>query len=447
MKDSFFIYIKKIFDEITSIYLDDIRGNNPNVFIRNRKISLKHLILQMFANKGRTQLSELMDFYKDIDKELDVSTVAFYNARMKFNPYALKVMLKDFMSDIYDKEDKSFVKLNGYYITAIDGSSFYLPSTEENAAKYGRATIGDNTDENNCPVMGRLSLLYDCVNKCIFDVEVGEYMHSEVDFASKHLKNLKEMIKKPTITIFDRGYFSIKLLDQMVDNNQKFLFRLSKTALKKYVNLVNDGEDKTFEVIFNTVQTNRYKNDNSFRQKIMNTKYNLRIAKVPIVDPTTQKITYEILLTNLAEDEFDIEALKELYHLRWNIETAYNILKNKMKLEEFSGYRETLILQDIFTSIWIYNITMIRIIELNEKNEIPRDRYKYEMRRNINISIGIIKTYFIKSLLLTGTKESTEYFNTYTELINKYLVPIRQNRHNKRGNTKNKSRMSYRYSY
>lgn len=61
--------------------------------------------------------------------------------------------------------------------------------------------------------------------------------------------------------------------------------------------------------------------------------------------------------------------------------------------------------------------------------------------------IGIIKTYFIKSIILAETEEATKAFNLYTEFINKHLVPIRQNRRYKRGNVKNKSRMSYRYSY
>ena len=446
MKDNFFKYVKNFIDEAISIYIDNIRENNSKAFTRNRKIDLQNLILQMFANKGKTQLSELLDFYKDIDKPLDVSTVAFYNARMKFNPYALKLMSKDFLSEIYDKENESFVKLNGYYVTAIDGSDFILPSTEENAAKYGRSN-NNIADEKDCPVMGKLSVIYDCINKCILDSEVGEYKHSERDFASKHLKSIKEIIRIPTITIFDRGYFSMKLIDQMIEDNQKFLFRLQSNVLKRYVDLVNNGEDKTFEVDFDRVQTNEYRNDNLFRQKLMSNKYSLRIAKVPVENAETKETMYEILLTNLKEDEFNTEALKELYHLRWNIETAYNVLKNKMKIEEFSGYRETLILQDIFTCIWLYNIIMIRIIEINEESEIPRDRYKYQMKRNVNIAIGIIKTYFIKSIILAGTEEATKAFNLYTELINKHLVPIRQNRRYKRGNAKNKSRMSYRYSY
>lgn len=444
MKDKLFHFIKDFIDEAPNIYIADIRGESLNAFTRNRKIKLSDLILQMFAQKGKGQKSELLNFYNDINKPLDVSQVGFYNARMKFNPNAIKLMLKDFISDIYDRENESFVKLNGYYVTAVDGSDFILPSTLENNAKYGGPT---STVTDWQPTMGKLSIIYDCINHCIFDVEVGRYKHSEMDFASKHLKTLKENLRVPTISIFDRGYLSMKLIDQMVESDQKFLFRLKKSYLCRYVDLVNNGEDKTFDVTFDRLQTNDYRNDNKFRLKLMNTTYKLRIVKIPIINSETNESTYEILLTNLTNDEFSFDDLKELYHLRWNIETAYNTLKNKMKLEEFSGYRETLILQDIYATIWLYNIIMLRIIELNEEYEIPEERYKYEMKRNVNFAIGIIKTYFIKSVILAGQEESTNCFNTYTVLINKYLVPVRPNRTTTRKSPKNKSRMSYRYTY
>ncbi|WP_418658343.1 hypothetical protein [Clostridioides difficile] len=45
-----------------------------------------------------------------------------------------------------------------------------------------------------------------------------------------------------------------------------------------------------------------------------------------------------------------------MYHLRWTIETSYNRLKNRMKLEKFSGFKEILIYQDIYADIWLYNL-------------------------------------------------------------------------------------------
>jgi IS4 transposase len=37
--------------------------------------------------------------------------------------------------------------------------------------------------------------------------------------------------------------------------------------------------------------------------------------------------TYEVLLTNLPEDEFSVSELKELYAMRWGIETSFRDLK------------------------------------------------------------------------------------------------------------------------
>ncbi|MCR0487373.1 transposase, partial [[Clostridium] innocuum] len=51
----------------------------------------------------------------------------------------------------------------------------------------------------------------------------------------------------------------------------------------------------------------------------------------------------EYLISNLPMNEYSIDDLKELYHLRWTIETSYNRLKNRIKLEEFSGFKEILI--------------------------------------------------------------------------------------------------------
>nr|WP_226895052.1 transposase [Oceanobacillus oncorhynchi] len=217
--------------------------------------------------------------------------------------------------------------------------------------------------------------------------------------------------------------------------------------LKRYSRQVVSGQDQTFEITFNRVQTNYYRQDKPFRTKLMNTTYTLRFVKIPLTKAETGEVYDEVLLTNLTPDEFSLEGLRELYRLRWEVETVYNILKNRMKLEEFSGIRDRLILQDIYCCVWLYNLTMIHLMEVNEAYEIPQDRYKYEMKRNINIAIGIIKTYFIQSVMSEtreARKKSMDQMNT---LILKHLVPIRPNRQAKRQNSVNKSRRSYRYTY
>lgn len=447
MKVNTLEYTREFLEEFTAIYFNDICEGNPSAFSRFRKISPLHLQLQMFNQKGKTQFSKLTDFYKEMNMDLNISTVGFYKARMKFNPNAIKLMSKDFIANIYDKENESMVKLNGYIVTAIDGSDFILPSTPENAEIYGRAKSNNSAKEEDCPVMGKLSVVYDCINKCIFDSEIGKYKHSERDFASKHLETLKESLRVPTITIFDRGYYSLKLANQMIKAGQYFLFRLTSTALIKQTGQLECGDDKTFEINFTREQTNEYRDDKVLRANLLNTTFKFRIVKVKISNKEKGTESEEILLTNLSDEEFDIDGLKELYHLRWGVETAYNILKNRMKLEEFSGYKEWLVRQDIYSTIWLFNIIMLQIIEVNEKHEIPQDRYTYKMKTNINIAIGIIKSSFISSIINEDAQARYDNMTKTHELISKHLVPVRDGRQFKRGNTKNKSRMGYRYTY
>lgn len=118
-----------------------------------------------------------------------------------------------------------------------------------------------------------------------------------------------------------------------------------------------------------------------------------------------------------------------------------------MKLEAFSGVRARLILQDIYCCVWLYNLTMILIIEANEAKTIPQDRYKYEMRHNINIAIGVVKTYFLKSLMSPTKQARQASVDQMDTLIMKYLVPVRPGRSTKRKTAVNKSRRSYRYTY
>lgn len=90
---------------------------------------------------------------------------------------------------------------------------------------------------------------------------------------------------------------------------------------------------------------------------------------------------------------------------------------------------------------------MLHLIEVSETREIPQERYKYEMKRNLSIAIGIMKTYFIRSFMSETREQWRESFEQMSALLTKHLVAIRPHRATKRNNPVNKSRRSYRYTY
>ena len=76
---------------------------------------------------------------------------------------------------------------------------------------------------------------------------------------------------------------------------------------------------------------------------------------------------------------------------RWAIETGYDKLKNLIGLEEFSGIRKTIIEQDFYAGILMYNIvTTVKFdIEKSNPREIKNKDKKYNMNRKFQLNINI----------------------------------------------------------
>lgn len=70
-------------------------------------------------------------------------------------------------------------------------------------------------------------------------------------------------------------------------------------------------------------------------------------------------------------------------------------------MENFTGKTPQLIEQDIYATLYLSNIVQDCIweVKLKNKTEGRYDNYKYEMKINQNITIGIIKEAFIDMIL------------------------------------------------
>lgn len=444
-KESFFRKVIDLSDKLETRYINDIRMHETD-FTRHRKINLTHIYLQIFANKGKSQKNEIDDFYKDIKLPTEVSQTAFYNARMKFNPEALLKIMQDLMRETYEAED-CMLTLNGYFVCAIDGSDFILPSTPSNKETYGTAKNTDNTEV----AISSVSSAFDCINKLFLDIKINTYKYSEHNSAKEHLKKVKEILPKDSkmLCIFDRGYPSIRIIDQMIDDGQKFLIRLKSTDFKKEITqLTQETDDRWIDVIYDRIRTNEFRKDIRFRQKLLNTIYHLRFVKIPLVKSDGEQVV-EYLVTNLDSTEFDTTAVEELYHIRWDIETCYRSLKSQLKIEEFSGYRDILIRQDIYAGAFVYNTISMTIAENEKVKIVPEERYRYEMKVNRNYATGVLKRDFLEMFVLYKNKRAADAARKrFEERIVKYACPIRKHRQFRRNKpVVNKSKIAYRKSY
>ena len=92
-----------------------------------------------------------------------------------------------------------------------------------------------------------------------------------------------------------------------------------------------------------------------------------RIARFKISEDS-----YELVVTNLDRFIFPQEKLKELYHLRWGIETSFRELKYAIGLTSFQARKVDYIKQEIFARLLLYNYC--ELITAHVIEQMKKDR-------------------------------------------------------------------------
>lgn len=176
----------------------------------------------------------------------------------------------------------------------------------------------------------------------------------------------------------------------------------------------------------------------SFERKYYNKNTGIKVQLVRIDLPSGE---IAILLTSLLDSQkYPTTMFKDLYFLRWGIKTFFDELKNKLKVEYFTGYSKISIQQDFFCAIFISNLQLIIVNDLQEESKIINKDKKYDQKINTNLSYVFFKNRILELLFKEALLE--QVFSDLESLFLKNTIPIRPNRNNKRdiGKYRNKNR-------
>ena len=123
---------------------------------------------------------------------------------------------------------------------------------------------------------------------------------------------------------------------------------------------------------------------------------------------------YECIASNLDKEEFPPEKIKELYHMRWGIETSFRELKYTIGLTNLHSKNVEYICQEIYAKLIQYNFC--EIISANIILEERNRKYTYQL--NYTMAIQIYRHY-LRQTFVTIDVEG---------LIKKELSPQRPHR-------------------
>lgn len=386
----------------------------PSDFTRKRKIGFKGVLVSVLINLKRSLSVEIDNFIEklEVDDDLEYTKQAYSKARQNLKPEAYTHLNNIAIEHIYSDKFKTF---KGYRVIAVDGSTVQLPNTAKMREKYGVFCEKDM----NYPA-ARMCLAYDVLNEAILDGKLFSYNESEQNAAMELIPNLYNTMAQD-IFLFDRGFPSVRLITLLNSLNKKYVLRVSKSFLKEVNDFTNGQDsDKTINIDIDKrrIAVNRIKDI------IEPVSFDLRCVRVKL---DTQD---EILITNLTKEEMSLDGLKVLYNKRWGIETNYNLMKNALELENFTGDTERVVLQDFYATIYICNVASIIIADAQEEyeNAIGDKQKKHGYKVNKKIAIAYVKKDLLHVMLQDDPDEAIKLYEKFVKKLTKHVVPIRNNR-------------------
>ena len=409
--------LSKIRSKIQSKELKEKWRKSITDFTRKRKMDFEKLIHFILNKKGLSTNMEINNFFNKINEDTDMSVQALLDQRLKLKAEVFVELNEDYLKGFYSEYRETDVKnYKGYILKAIDGTDFEIPNTERSKDAFGRVK---GKKEESIP-RASVSMCYDVLNGYIIDVIPEKYRTNEKDMAKRHIIKDQEITENyNSIYIMDRNYMSMDFLTFLLKNNIKFLIRLNIRYFKQETEKMKT-KDEIIEIA-HTKERMRKDNftDEETRKYAKENKIEVRVVKHAL--KTGEE---EYLITNLKE--FSYEEIFEIYGKRWNIETLYDSLKNKLQIEKFTSSKEEIIKQDIYASTLVYN--MVQTMRNEAKEDIEQKKYKHEMKINENISIGLFKNEMIYIMLEDDDKKRVKRYDKLCKKILKYKIPIRKDR-------------------
>jgi hypothetical protein len=394
---------------------------NPGIdFTRKRKLPFEAVVQLLLSMGGNSIYKELLE-----SQGYDVNTAtaaAFVQQRDKILPFAFEFLFHEFTRSFSDTK-----KWKGFRLLAVDGSDLHIAADPDNPDTYFR----NRTDEKGFNLL-HLNAMYDLVNRLYVESCIQP---RRCENESKALTDMvdRSHIKDNVILIGDRGYESYNNFAHIEQKGWNYVIRVKDTGSSGILSGLHLPETEEFDISVQRILTRKHTNEIKAHPEIY--RYLPTNSTFDFLDIHTNKFypiffrivrfkmadnSYETVITNLKQSAFSPGELKEIYKMRWGIETSFRELKYAVGLTNFHAKKVEYIVQEIFARMIMYNfsemITSHVVICLRDT------RYLYQV--NFTIAIHICKYFFrCCSNVLSPDVEA---------LIQKNILPIRPGRKDQR---------------
>jgi hypothetical protein len=372
----------------------------------------EELILFILLSLKCSTQSAIRRFFKNIGKNVRMKQQSLSEARAKIKVWAFVHLFKgtvDIMTEHCTK------KWHNYRVYAVDGIKIALPADKELLAYYG----GTGKTKSSPTAQG--SALYDVLNDIVADAAIEPLTTDERTLAKRHIDACKSLAPNDKkLILFDRGYPSFELIEKLENDGLYYIMRVKS----KFNNAI-DAQTKSDGYVWLEQNGKRL---------------HVRVIKF-LLDSGEE----EVLITNITDKRLGKRAFKKLYFMRWPVECKYDVIKNKLEVENFNTRTVEGIRQDFFAAMYLTNFAAAASVDVQEEVDKEREDKdnKYQYKANMNEIIGVLKDDLVLALAEDNPDTQAAMINSIIDQIQGYVVPIRPDRSVPRNPSPRKSKFHH----
>lgn len=380
-------------------------------FTRNRKLPFEKLTLLIAKLCKKTLSIELEKFFEEMDASMPCSVSAFTQQRIKLMPVFFYFWNMVLWKSYYLYYEDAVKRWKGYRVIAADGSTVSLIN---NAALNNY--FGGQSNQQTFFVLAKTFYCYDVLNELVLFPQIKPYRYGELNMAYETIDSIEEDM----LMIYDRNFCNYKMvaLHLWQEKERKFIIRAKETQ-KIIQAFIKSGQASAIVSLLPTSAAIEGLKKSGY----LITKDSL--LKVRLVRVELEHST-EVLMTNLWEEEGHPSGeFKDLYFMRWGVETNISLQKNILQLESFSGLTVSAVLQDFYATAFMSNLHSILIKDAQQTIDKTMTHRKYPMKINKNKSFGKLKVNLV-SLFIGHDVE--EILRTLHNHFIREVIPVRKGR-------------------
>lgn len=365
--------------------------------VRKRRLPLEAVIWSVIG-MGLYRKQSLRSIVSQLDlalpgKKQVIAPSAIVQARQRLGSESLKRLFKLISPYFYQTRQPSLPKWRDLNLFSVDGVVFRTEETPENAQVFGRS--GHIAGKSTYPQV-KVVCHMDLTSHQVINSELAPYGTSEMQLA----KGLLETVQANSLTLFDKGFYSLDLLYQWqtATTQSHWLIPLRKGVKYEILQELGQG-DKLIKL--NTTPQSRKQNP-ALPESFC----------VRLLEKTEKGKQFQCITSLVDNEKYPANEVLSLYRHRWEIELGYREIKQYLLAQAYTlrSRKPEMVEQEIWGILLAYNLIRKAMVEAAECKGIAPNRLSFA-----GCSASVI-AYFTGISLLSPGNLPKEYQSLLDEL-------------------------------